>query len=70
MPRLDGVKTCHALRQLGPSLPIVVVTGAVRSETERELLGMGVSAVLRKPVAVKALVSALAEALSTQPAAT
>jgi len=65
MPRMDGVKTSRALCALGSRLRIVVVTGAVDAETERELLKRGVSAVLRKPVSVNVLVAAITEALSS-----
>jgi CheY-like chemotaxis protein len=69
MPRGGGADLVREARARHAELPIVVVTGFYTGEVERELKQLGVSAVLLKPVALKDLIGAIKDAL-TSPSST
>lgn len=57
MPSMNGLYFVDILRSLYPNLPIIVVSGQVKSE--RKLLELGVSEVLRKPVSIEEITTAV-----------
>lgn len=70
MPRLDGIKLIHHLRQGQPDLPVVVMTGYLGLDGGQEdLIGSAWPAlvVLKKPVSPQELLSSLETLLRNRP---
>lgn len=59
MPDGDGVELIRNIRAEDTGLPIVVVTGQVLREAEAEALDAGATVLLRKPVDLQELASAV-----------
>jgi DNA-binding NtrC family response regulator len=59
MPRLGGLEALRRIRAFDPSIRVVVVTGTEDPYLPQQALTLGASAVLKKPVANEALLSAL-----------
>lgn len=59
MPDGDGVELIRNIRAEDLSLPIVVVTGQVLREAEAEALDAGATELLRKPLDLQELASAV-----------
>jgi CheY-like chemotaxis protein len=68
MPRLDGLELCRRLRQLGPALPIVIVTA--REDAEEPAARAGATRVLGKSCDWEVVLEALADVLGGTPPAT
>lgn len=49
MPRLDGLRLIHAVREIDPEIPVIVLTGFGTTERCVESLRAGASDFLRKP---------------------
>ncbi|MDA0710077.1 MAG: response regulator [bacterium] len=65
MPEMDGFVAIQTLRDRGYKVPVIVMTGHFPDEVVyRRLEGLGVSAILRKPVMISTLLNAVNEALS------
>lgn len=62
MPGIGGVELIATLRRLRPELPVVAMTGADDGVADRARAA-GAAAVLRKPVAVGALLSTIERSL-------
>lgn len=62
--KLDGVDVLREARKINPAFKIVMCTGSDTTAKEKEILGIGVSRYLRKPVTVKELHNAVTEALN------
>lgn len=69
MPGVDGIAVARCLRQqtLTAALPIVVLTASLSAGERAALHGLGITLLLLKPVAAKALVSCLDGVLGVQP---
>lgn len=71
MPGMSGYKLARELRQVAPTLPIIVASGmvgAVEAGDEREVLtALGVRSVLKKPFTEADLMAALAAELQPAP---
>ena len=71
MPGMSGYKLARELRQVAPTLPIIVASGmvgAVEAGDEREVLtALGVRGVLKKPFTEADLMAALAAELQPAP---
>jgi CheY-like chemotaxis protein len=68
MPVMDGFETLSRLRH-DPGMrtvPVIMVSGMITEETERRVMGLGATAVLRKPFSLNALAD-LAKTLLTEP---
>lgn len=63
MPVMDGVEACKAIRARDRNIPIIFVTGHDCAELRRNLLEIGASAVLIKPVTADELIATVATAL-------
>ena len=50
MPELSGIELIQKTLEHVPTLPVIVVTGMVDSEVEKQLDDLGVKAVLLKPL--------------------
>jgi len=68
MPRLGGLQTLVALRQVIPDLMVVLVTGVLDPELLRRATAAGAYAVLLKPVALAAISAILRDAFPAAPA--
>lgn len=49
MERLDGVETGHVVRRLNQDIPIIMITGDQKRETEEKARCVGISDFMRKP---------------------
>ena len=49
MERLDGVETGHVVRRLNQDIPIIMITGDLKKETEEKARCVGISDYMRKP---------------------
>ena len=63
MPRMGGEEVFGRIRALYPNLPVIMASGFDEKEAERRLAGQGISAFLRKPFDLHALVNALRPAV-------
>src|SRR6266404_9310699 len=64
MPRLGGLEALKWIRAFDPAIRVVVVTGTEEPALPQQALALGASAILKKPVALEMLLSALTEASS------
>ena len=63
MPRLDGAQTLEALRQLAPTLPVVLMSGYSERELTERFAGQGLAGFLQKPFSRAAIRDVLEAAL-------
>jgi DNA-binding response OmpR family regulator len=59
MPELSGDQLARALREIRPSLPIILMSGSISELTVQRARVIGVAAVLQKPVSIDELVAAV-----------
>jgi DNA-binding response OmpR family regulator len=59
MPVLSGDRLARALHEIRPRLPVILMTGFSHTVTPENALGLGVAAVLQKPVSIDDLVAAV-----------
>jgi DNA-binding response OmpR family regulator len=59
MPELSGDQLARALREIRPSLPIILMSGSISELTMQRARVIGVAAVLQKPVGIDELVAAV-----------
>ena len=64
MPRMDGREAFLAIRELHPSLPIVLSSGYNEQESVQEFLGRDLAGFIQKPYTLHALGSVLQEAFA------
>ncbi|MEW5774632.1 MAG: ATP-binding protein [Thermodesulfobacteriota bacterium] len=63
MPGLSGLRLAAEVRRKRPGLPIVLCSGRADTLTEADLAGLGLGAVVQKPVLKRELAAAMAAAL-------
>jgi PAS domain S-box-containing protein len=63
MPGLSGTELIGALREIRPTIPVVMISGYLGAGIERRAREAGADAVLRKPLATAELATALARSL-------
>jgi len=63
MERLDGVETGHIVRRLNQDIPIIMITGDQKKETEDKARCVGLSDFLLKPLSHEQIVTAVDRAL-------
>jgi CheY-like chemotaxis protein len=68
MPRLGGVEALKRIRSYNPGIRVLVVTGNIDPELQRQATAAGAAAVFTKPVSAATLVAALAGAPPPPPA--
>jgi CheY-like chemotaxis protein len=49
MPRKDGMRFCNELRQFDTDMPVLVISGNLSSDVQRDLTALGCSDFLEKP---------------------
>jgi len=59
MPKMDGIQTFQALREICPQIPIFLVSGWDEEEFSRRLQGIDCSGFIHKPYSLSDLSSAL-----------
>jgi CheY-like chemotaxis protein len=59
MPELSGDQLARVLREIRPSLPIILMSGSITTLTLQRARAIGVAAVLQKPVGIDELVAAV-----------
>jgi len=64
MPGMSGFDVLARLADLGPSVPVVAITGYDTPEARERVLATGATAYLNKPVDADALLDAIASALA------
>lgn len=62
--KLDGVDVLREAKKINPAMKIVMCTGSDTTAKEKEILEIGVSRYLKKPVTVRELYNAVTETLS------
>jgi FixJ family two-component response regulator len=65
MPEMNGLDLQRRLSRIRPGLPIVFMTGRAKEHEERQAMGAGAVAVLRKPVAESVLLNTLRSSLDS-----
>jgi two-component system, cell cycle sensor histidine kinase and response regulator CckA len=63
MPQMDGLQLTAAVRQVWPTLPVVMFTGLLNQENRARIAAAGIKKVLPKPFGLKELRRAIGEAL-------
>ena len=63
MPGMSGLETLAALRQIDPTLPVIVASGFLTEEVAAECLRLGALAYIRKPFDLDDLFSLVQRAL-------
>jgi DNA-binding response OmpR family regulator len=66
LPDCSGIDLCARVRQLHPTLPVVVCTGEARPEEGAQLLQLGVNRYFLKPVGVDELLATVEQTLREQ----
>jgi len=64
MPVMNGQQLLQHIREMGPPIPVVVITAHDTPETHAQCLAAGATAYLRKPLDDRVLLSAISAALS------
>lgn len=59
LPDVDGVALCQRLRELHPSLPVIVCTGGATPAEAARLLELGAQRYFQKPINADELLSAV-----------
>jgi CheY-like chemotaxis protein len=68
MPRLGGVEALKRIRSYNPGIRVLVVTGNIDPELQRQATAAGAAGVFTKPVPASTLIAALAGPLPPRPA--
>lgn len=63
MPGMGGMETLAALRQIDPSLPVIIASGFLAEGVVAECLSLGALACIRKPFELDDLVALVQRAL-------
>lgn len=63
LPDVSGIDFCARLRERHPDMPVIVCTGEADTDEMGKLQELGISRVLRKPIAMKELLATVAAAL-------
>jgi len=64
MPEMEGGELLQNIRKLSPSIPVVVITADIQTQTREELMTRGASAFLNKPVDFNTLLDKINRLLS------
>lgn len=67
MPAMDGVETLRRIRAEFPAQPVVILSAFAPPEKVREVTALGIRAYLVKPMPLRQLAEALAQALASGP---
>ena len=61
MPRMNGFQLAHAIGQVKPDLPVVLITGCIWNDLEERAAEVGVRKILRKPFKFNDLLEIITE---------
>ncbi|MDB5047645.1 MAG: response regulator [Fibrobacteres bacterium] len=64
LPKMDGFEVLHRLRNLGKQIPVVIATAKPRQVVEPDVAGLGVEAILSKPLDFGLLTDMLQQAIA------
>jgi two-component system response regulator MprA len=67
LPRFDGTTACHALRELRPTLPIVILSARRKPSDILEGIGWGATRYITKPFDPRRLLGTIRELLQEEP---
>lgn len=67
MPGMDGEQTFHALRQVGPTPPVLLASGHSAEEMQERYGTVGFAGYLQKPFQIASLADVVRSAISTSP---
>ncbi|NRA37793.1 MAG: response regulator, partial [Planctomycetes bacterium] len=65
MPEMDGLGLIRALREQGYEQPIVVITADIQGGTREEVLNLGATCFINKPITAEDVATALETALKS-----
>lgn len=65
MPRLGGIETLKRIRAFAPGITVVILSGNLDPEVQREAAQLGAAAILDKPVDLRGVLAALDGARTT-----
>jgi excisionase family DNA binding protein len=68
MPGMDGLTLIREVKQINPSLPIIIITGFSTESSAIEAVNLGVAGYLTKPFRVPQVLAAAAKALGASAA--
>jgi PAS domain S-box-containing protein len=68
MPDMDGITFCSAIRADHPELPLVLMTGYLRTTDQEAMRAVGIHVSIAKPFSLETLANALCEAFPPAPA--
>ncbi len=63
MPGMSGLETLAALKQIDPTLPVIIASGFLTEEVAAECLNLGALAYIRKPFDIEDLLTLVQRAL-------
>jgi CheY-like chemotaxis protein len=63
MPRMNGIDAFMEMRETDPSVKVIIISGHSAESTSGEMLRLGISRVLQKPVRLSALSDAIRECI-------
>jgi DNA-binding response OmpR family regulator len=63
LPDVSGIDLCARMREMYPTIPVVVCTGGAEPEDRAKLVKLGIHRYYNKPVAMEDLVATLESAL-------
>lgn len=69
MPGMSGSQLALEIMMINPSTPVILCTGFTEVLSEEELLAMGIRQILKKPIVMKELATAVRNTLDGKPAA-
>jgi len=67
MPRLGGIETLKRIRAFDPAIAVVIVSGNLDAEIQRQAETIGAAGILHKPVNLAAVLAALGGSTSPSP---
>ncbi|HPF31566.1 MAG TPA: CheR family methyltransferase [Candidatus Sabulitectum sp.] len=63
MPRMNGMDAFMRMREVDPAVSVIIISGHSAESTSGEMLRLGISRVLQKPVSLSALSDAIRECI-------
>jgi DNA-binding response OmpR family regulator len=63
LPDVSGIDLCARIREMRPTLPVVVCTGEAEPDEAAQLVGMGIRRYFRKPIAMDELLATVEASL-------
>ena len=64
MPKMDGVQTCRALREVHPAVKVILSSGYAQQDVLLQLPALAVAGYIQKPYAAEELLAMLSSVIS------